>query len=221
MTPKRLFISYAWESEEYRLWVKQLAVRLRDDGVESRLDDWHLRETDILAEFMSREIRDADWVLVLCSPAYQLKVQAADGDRISGVRWEARLLTGRLLMGHESKILAALGQGTWKEAAPDFLLGQVYCDLSDPATFEAHYRTLLQQITGTAEKAPPVGTLPAHLAPELVKPLHGPAPAGSGDVELRFKLRPDGGSGWGVELRVDGGAPAAARCELDLASPDS
>ncbi len=30
--PKRVFLSYAWEDDDYRLWVKRLATRLRGRG---------------------------------------------------------------------------------------------------------------------------------------------------------------------------------------------
>ena len=67
-----------------------VATRLREDGVEARLDDWHLPNNGNIAEFMNREVREADWVLVLCSPGYQHKVRATeDGERVSGVGWES------------------------------------------------------------------------------------------------------------------------------------
>jgi hypothetical protein len=104
----------------------------------------------------------ADWVLVLCSPAYLSKVRAAEeGVRVSGAAWETRLLTGRMLGGSENKVLAALARGTWAESSPDFLAGQLFYDLSNTATFGQTYRELLQRITGTYESAPPLGELPA------------------------------------------------------------
>jgi hypothetical protein len=54
--PVRVFISYAWEDVNYRRLVKKLATRLRNDGVDARLDAWHLRGTTI-PEFMNREVR--------------------------------------------------------------------------------------------------------------------------------------------------------------------
>lgn len=169
---KRLFISYAWESEEYRLWVRRLSARFREDGVDARIDHWHLKANDNIPEFMSREVRLADLVLVLCSPAYQKKVRAAeDGERVSGVSWETRLLTARMLVGSENKVLAALARGSWAESAPDFLAGQVYYDLSNESTFSQVYRELLQRITGTFEGAPPLGGLPTDLEEGPIEPL--------------------------------------------------
>ena len=65
----RVFISYAWENDEYRTLVKRLATRLRRDGIDARLDAWHLEGLTI-PEFMSREVRNADKVVVVCSPQY-------------------------------------------------------------------------------------------------------------------------------------------------------
>jgi menaquinone-dependent protoporphyrinogen IX oxidase len=68
----RVFISYAWENDEYRTLVKRLAARLREDGIDVRLDAWHLEGLSI-PEFMSREVRHADKILVVCSPQYRQK----------------------------------------------------------------------------------------------------------------------------------------------------
>jgi hypothetical protein len=64
--PVRVFVSYAWENDEYRELVKRLAVRLRDDGVDARLDVWH-SEGLTIPEFMEREVRQAD-KSSLCAP---------------------------------------------------------------------------------------------------------------------------------------------------------
>ena len=85
--PLRVFLSYAWESDDYRNQVKALATRLREDGIDARLDAWHAEGLTI-PEFMSREARHADRVLILCSPTYKAKVHAMeDGDKVTGVGW--------------------------------------------------------------------------------------------------------------------------------------
>jgi hypothetical protein len=170
----RVFISYAWEDEEYRLWVKRLATRLREDGVDARLDAWHLGANDSVPDFMNREIRQARWVLVLCSPACRSKVHATEDQvRSTGVGWEARLLSGHWFAAAENKVIAALARGTWLDSAPDFLRATRYDDLSDPQTFETRYRELLRRLTDTSEKPPPLGVLPADLDAQPVEPLRG------------------------------------------------
>lgn len=175
MPPKRVFLSYAWESDKYRTWVKQLATRLRADGIDARLDAWHLPENGNIPEFMNSEIREADWVLVICSPAYQARVrQTEDGVRVSGGGWEMRLLNASVLVRNHNKVLAVLANGQWDEAAPDLLLGQRYFDLSKRKTFEAQYKALREAITGTGEKPPPLGELPPDITAVRVRPAAGP-----------------------------------------------
>jgi hypothetical protein len=163
-----VFISYAWDDEEYRYWVIRLAARLRKDGVDARIDYWHLEGN--IPEFMNREIRQAHNVLVLCSPAYRERVLATEDGSTHGSGWEARLVTGGIFTRHDNKMLVALARGEWKEAAPDFLYGQAYFDLSG-AKLESEYLNLLRRITGTEQKAPPLGELPPDLAPEPPEPL--------------------------------------------------
>jgi hypothetical protein len=172
----RVFISYAWEDHQYRLLVKRLAARLRQDGIDARIDAWHLTEGLSIPEFMDREIRLADKILVVCSPQYREKVHAMeDGERITGTGWESMLVTSSIWAGVEdrSKIIPVLLLGTWKEAAPSFLRGLPFCDLSKLANFETNYRELLRRLTGQEEKAPPMGAVP-EIAPEPVEPLRGP-----------------------------------------------
>jgi menaquinone-dependent protoporphyrinogen IX oxidase len=52
----RVFISYAWEDGEYRDWVARLASQLCEDGVNARLDRWHLQPGQTIPEFMNSEV---------------------------------------------------------------------------------------------------------------------------------------------------------------------
>ena len=177
--PVRVFISYAWESFQYRQQVKRLATRLRADGIDARLDAWHLSGSTI-PDFMNREVRRADKVLVVCSPEYRRKVHAMEDGRVTGVGWEAMLVTADVFsMGEgRSKIEPVLLRGAWVDSALLFIQGLPYADLSDPATFEANYRELIRRLTGHTETAPDLGPLPTDIEPEPVDPLRG----GKGDA---------------------------------------
>lgn len=210
--PVRVFVSYAWEDEPYKEWVRALATRLRSDGVDARLDQWHLEEGGNIPEFMNREIRHADFVLLLCSPGYRSKVQETqEGERMAGVGWETRLLTARLLANHRGVTIPALTRGKWEDSAPDFLATDLYVDLSVSQTFETSYLRLLKRLTGTSEGAPEIGKSPRI---GLEKALR------LGDVTLEFRLeKTEGGSD--VELRVDDSDPISAPFRLDLESAES
>jgi len=68
--PPTVFISYSWDNDAHRAWVKELAERLVLNGVHVKLDQWDLVPGDSLTQFMEHEISASDFVLVICTPNY-------------------------------------------------------------------------------------------------------------------------------------------------------
>lgn len=65
-----VFISYSWDDEPHRKWVKQLADDLRTKhNVCSLIDQYNPAGTNIV-EFMNRGMRVADRVLMIGTPVY-------------------------------------------------------------------------------------------------------------------------------------------------------
>lgn len=153
---KRAFISYAWETRDHRQWVKELAVRLRLDGVDVILDQWALSPGDQLPEFMESSVRTSDAVLVICTPIFSGKSDA----RAGGVGYEGSVITAEILSGAaRRKFIPLLRRGEWKEAAPSWLLGSVYLNFrNDADQLEESYSELLVTLHGRREVAPPVGS---------------------------------------------------------------
>jgi len=87
----RAFISYSWDSDEHRDWVRNLATRMRQDGVDLLLDQWGLAPGDQLPEFMEHSVRDHDFVLIICTPRYKQK----SDQRVGGVGYEGHITDGR------------------------------------------------------------------------------------------------------------------------------
>ena len=50
----KAFISYSWGDDAHSQWVKELATRLRQDGVDVTLDRWHAVPGDQIPAFMER-----------------------------------------------------------------------------------------------------------------------------------------------------------------------
>jgi hypothetical protein len=59
------------------------------------------------------------------------------------------------------KFIPVLARGTWTEAAPPWLVGTQYIDLSEPSRYEGGYKELLETLLGTRPQAPPLGPLPS------------------------------------------------------------
>ena len=188
--PPRVFISYSWDSDEHKQWVEQLATQLRLDGVDARLDAWHLGDRAITS-FMTSEVRRADFVLSICTPRYREKVHATeDGEGRTGSGWEAQIASSIQLTSNRNHIVPVLASGQWADAAPDLISGLQYFDLSRPETSEGEYRQLLQKLLGRNVKAPPLG-MPPEPRDERLRPLFGgptrespQEPSGVDHVEL-------------------------------------
>jgi TIR domain len=76
----------------HKEWVKELATQLRADGVDVRLDHWHVVPGDQLPRFMEQEIRDNDFVLIVCTPKYKEKSDKCLG----GVGYEGDIMTAEV-----------------------------------------------------------------------------------------------------------------------------
>lgn len=130
----KVFISYAWESERHRVWVKALADRLLSDGIEAILDQYDLELGDRLSQFMEQSVRSSDYVLVVCTPAYKRKADA----RIGGVGYEGHIISGELFSKHnERKFIPVIKEGAIEDSLPTFFRGSSRSTLAKRARLRA------------------------------------------------------------------------------------
>jgi TIR domain len=121
------------------------------------LDQWSLAPGDQLPQFMETAVRDNDFILIVCTPRYK---QKSDG-RLGGVGYEGDIMTGEVHNGQDRrKFIPILRDGEWKDAAPSWLAGTFYLNLRGNPYPEDTYEVLLNNLNGTRETAPPVGTRP-------------------------------------------------------------
>jgi len=76
----KVFISYSWDDEAHKKWVKDFAARLRSDGVDVALDRWSVNPGGQLPEFMERAVRENDYVIIVCTPNYKDKSDNRAGE---------------------------------------------------------------------------------------------------------------------------------------------
>jgi hypothetical protein len=150
-----VFISYSWDSDDHRLWVRALAERLRQDGMTVRLDQWFIRPGDDIPAFMEVAVRESEFVIIVCTPTFK----AASDNRTGGVGYESQVLTGEVFaLSHGQKVIPILRDGTWAESAPSYALGRWYVDMRGEGIAEIGYallsRTLFGRFTGTDITAP-------------------------------------------------------------------
>lgn len=161
----KAFISYSWEDEEHRTWIRDFATRLRADGIETTIDQWSAIPGDQLPDFMEKTIRLSDYVLIVCTPKYRQK----SNNRQGGVGYEGDIMTAEVFASaNHRKFIPILRKSSWPESAPAWLVGKYFIDLSASPYSEERYCELLTTIHGTRNTPPPVGkpfsTVQIHIA---------------------------------------------------------
>ena len=86
----KVFISYAWGSEDYRLKVRSFATDLMENGIDVLLDQWSLKEGNDTYAFMEQSVTDQTITneLKLLEPIYEKKANGRDG----GVGTETQII---------------------------------------------------------------------------------------------------------------------------------
>lgn len=89
----RAFISYAHDDREHEERVRQFWLFLRANGVDAVLDLAATDQRTGWTQWMTQQVRDADRVLVVASPAYRRRAEGDAGPAEGrGVQWEAGLI---------------------------------------------------------------------------------------------------------------------------------
>ena len=159
MTIPTAFITYSWDDEEHKAWVKGFAERLRVDGVNVLLDIWEVALGGQLPEFMERAVADSDFVLAICTPGYRER----SDERRGGVGYEGHIITSEIAAsGNQEKFIPILRRGTWgdrepSDAAATWIRGKLYIDLSGNPYSEEQYKSLVEALLGVREAPPPIG----------------------------------------------------------------
>lgn len=144
----KVFISYSWDSEQHRAWVKKFVDSLEE--IEEITTVWDGYDLDSLVDknfFMEHGIHDADYAIVISTGQYKAKAD----DRKNGVGLETFLMSALhwkgLLREKRSKIIGVLRE---PESIPNYLDGHLYIDFSQDAQFQKKFEELLALLQGKA-----------------------------------------------------------------------
>jgi len=173
MSHPEVFISYSHDSQDHKLWVLNLATRLRTNGVDAILDQWDLGPGGDLPHFMEQSISRSSRVLMVCTERYVEKANAGTG----GVGYEKMIVTSDLVARIGSNKVIPIIRQTAFPRLPTFLSSKLYIDLSTDDKFETGFDQVLRELLDAPlfEK-PPLGIAPtlkaaAVLSPTLPDPL--------------------------------------------------
>ena len=146
----KVFISYAWASEEYKDKVLAFAYELaRNAGIDVVLDRWDLKEGQDKYAFMEQCVNDPTItnVLILLDPAYEEKANNREG----GVGTETQIISPEVYNKiKQEKFLPVVFERKEDGSIPKpwYLSGTLHFDLSQEATYDNEYQRLVNRLYG-------------------------------------------------------------------------
>lgn len=147
----KVFISYSWEDDAHKEWVRSLTDSLLANGIDATLDQYDLSLGDRLPQFMEQSIAVSDYVLIICTPTYKQK----SDNRSGGVGYEGHIISGELLTtGNERKFIPVIRKGTVHTAMPNCLSGKLGIDLASEQHYKTNFNDLITTLQGKKKKPP-------------------------------------------------------------------
>jgi len=165
----KAFLSYSWSSPAHEAWVLNLATRLREDGVDAKLDKWDLKTGDDSFAYMETMVTDPtiSKVVIICDKKYVDKSNSRSG----GVGAETQILTPELYGRTQQDKFAAIITEVAEDGSilvPAFYKGRIHIDFSRSERFEDAYEELLRWlIDKPLHVRPALGQIPEHIVTRL------------------------------------------------------
>lgn len=164
----KIFLSYAWGTEEYQNRVLSLAGELQSDGIEVLLDKWDLKEGHDTYAYMEQSVNDPDVtnVLLLLDPLYAKKAD----ERAGGVGTETQIISPEIYNKvTQEKFLPVVMErdddGTIPK--PHYLKGLLHFDLSVEEKYDDEYQRLVKRLYGVEVYIKPeLGNVPKWVTEE-------------------------------------------------------
>ena len=151
----RVFISYSHDDENHKIWVKELATKLRINGIDAILDQFTPLGTD-LPLFMEQGLSESHKVLCICSNIYNGKANAGK----SGVNYEKRIICHELMKDTLTAwVIPIIRNNQSEEKLPKFLSGMKYISFENDTEFDKNYYILLIELHNK-NYLPPIGKNP-------------------------------------------------------------
>ena len=152
----KVFISYAWGSEEYQNKVLAFVTQLRGDGIDTVFDKWDLTEGNDTNAYMERCVNDPSItnVLVLIDPVY---AQKAD-DHSGGVGTETQIISAKIYQEvTQDKFIPVIMERDENGSVckPTYLQGRLHFDLSLEEGYDNTYQRLVKKLYGEEVYAKP------------------------------------------------------------------
>ncbi len=161
----RVFISYTGEDPDNRQWVKTLACKLRENGINARVDIFHLKPGNDLPQWMTNELIMADKVLLICDQCYVKKADSRNG----GVGWETMIIQGDMMTHMQSnKYICIVREQNVDDGIPMYAKTKYFLHWAKPEILENDFHKLLYYLFDIDEE-PELGDIPIDIKNKYIK----------------------------------------------------
>ena len=150
-TKVRVAISYSWDSELHKEWVKKLAEDLESNGIDVILDQNYLSYGDELTTFMEKSISEAERVLCIMTPNYKEKTDKKG----TGVGYEYSIIKDEILRRLDiakNKYIPILREGSIAESCPKRLSGYYIMEFKKENDYDKKLKELVTDILYKTDK---------------------------------------------------------------------
>jgi TIR domain len=184
MKASKVFISYTHDSDSHMNRVFELSERLRSDGVDSSIDQYEVSPPEGWPAWMRRQIKQADFVLVICSENYLKRYERSEElGKGAGAKWEGGIIGQELYEaeGRNTKFIPVVFAPDDVKHIPVEMRGGTHYVLDSDARYEDLYGHLTEQPKtvkrelGELRQLPPIGTQRT-VSPRLVDAAQEPSP---------------------------------------------
>ena len=122
------------------------------------MDQWELGPGVDKNRFMEKSVREADYVILVCTPKYADKAN----ERRGGTGYENTIISGELYYQNStSKFVPIIRSGSYELSLPSYLKSRIAVDFRDNSRFNASLEELLRKFHDAPRYAqPPIGPKP-------------------------------------------------------------
>jgi hypothetical protein len=146
--PPKVLISYSHDSPEHKDHVLGLSKHLREEGVDSTIDQYLLAPPEGWPRWMEKQIGESDFVLMVCTETYYRRVLGEEEPgRGRGARWDGRLIYEAIYQAdtRNTKFIPVVLKAGGSQWIPSVLQNTSYYDLRTNDGYEELYRRLTNQ----------------------------------------------------------------------------
>ena len=169
MDAKKVFISYAHETDFHNENVFELSERLRSEGIDCSIDQYEISPSEGWPRWSRNQIKQADFVLVVCTETYERRFEgSAPRGTGAGAKWEGAIITQELYNseGNNTKFIPIVFDPDDVKHIPTEMRGGTYYILNSETEYDDLYRQLTNQPRAVKRELGRLRSLPARLRKE-------------------------------------------------------